>query len=127
MTAAEGRKFGLAVGGAFLLLALILWWRGKVAAVPYVAGLGTMLVLGGLVAPAALGPVQRAWMRLAHLMSRVTTPILMGVIYFLVLTPIGLALRLAGRNPLVHRSRGAGVWYERGGEKPDPNRMERQF
>ena len=49
-----------------------------------------------------LGPVERAWMGLAHAISKVTTPIVMGVMYLLVLTPVGLLRRRFGGNPLVH-------------------------
>lgn len=84
------------------------------------------MVAGALV-PTLLGPVNRAWMGLAHLLSKVTTPIFMGVVYFLVLTPIGLVMRLLGKNPMVHPPQGAGFWFEREAAKPEPSRMERQF
>jgi hypothetical protein len=50
--------------------------------------------------PARLGGVHGAWMRMAERMSRVTTPILMGVIWFGILTPLGLVRRLLGRGRL---------------------------
>jgi Saxitoxin biosynthesis operon protein SxtJ len=127
LSPAEGRKFGLTVGGAFLVLAGIIWWRGKhPGLVPYFGGLGGLLVIAGLAIPTALGPVNRAWMGLAHLLSKVTTPIFMGVVYFVVLTPISLAVRLLGKNPLVHGRTGT-FWFDRGPDKPEPARMERQF
>lgn len=104
-----------------------MWWRGKHGAVPYVGGLGGLLVLAGLVAPTLLGPVNQAWMGLAHLLSKVTTPIFMGVVYFVVLTPISFLMRALGKNPMVHPQQGNGFWFEREAEKPEPNRMERQF
>jgi Saxitoxin biosynthesis operon protein SxtJ len=127
LSPAEGRKFGLTVGGAFLVITAILWWRGKHGAVPFIGGLGGVLILGGLLAPTALGPVHRAWMGLAHLLSKVTTPIFMGLVYYVVLTPIGLGMRLAGKNPLVHPVQGQGFWFVRDAETPEPSRMERQF
>jgi hypothetical protein len=127
LSPAEGRKFGLTVGGAFLVLSALLWWRGKHGLLPYFGGLGGVLVLAGLLVPTLLGPVNKAWMGLAHLMSKVTTPIFMGVVYFVVLTPISIGMRLFGKNPLVHPSQGSGFWFERGTEKPEPARMERQF
>jgi hypothetical protein len=51
----------------------------------------------------------------------------MGVVYFLVITPIGLVMRLTGKNPLVHPANGGGFWFDRGSEKPEASRMERQF
>lgn len=123
----EGRKFGLMVGGAFLVLALVLWAKGRYGALPYLGTIGGVLVLAGLAIPTHLGPLYRAWMGLAHLLSKVTTPIFMGVVYFVVLTPISLLMRAFGKNPLVHAERRAGFWFEREPDRPEPSRMERQF
>ena len=127
LSPAEGRKFGLTVGGAFLVITGILWWRGHHGAVPYTGALGTVLAVAGLLIPTMLGPVNRAWMGLAHLISKVTTPIFMGVVYFVVLSPIGVGMRLFGRNPMAHATGDRGYWFERGTSELDPARMERQF
>jgi len=128
LTPAEGRKFGLTVGGAFLLITAIIVWRGRLEVAPYVTGaIGGLLVLAGLMAPTALGPVNKAWMGLAHLLSKVTTPIFMGVVYFVILAPIGFFMRLAGRNPMVHAGDARGYWFDRDEARPEPARMERQF
>ena len=81
LTTAQGRRFGLTVGGAFLVFAAIAYWRGHSTSTAVLGGLGATLALAGLIIPAHLGPVERAWMRLAHLISKVTTPIVMGVMY----------------------------------------------
>lgn len=128
LSPAEGRKFGFTVGGAFLLITAIIVWRGRLEVAPYVTGaVGGLLVLAGLVAPTALGPVNRAWMGLAHLLSKVTTPIFMGVVYFVILAPIGVVMRLAGKNPMVHQPGDHGYWFAREAARPEPARMERQF
>jgi hypothetical protein len=127
LTPEEGRKFGLTVGGAFLVLSAVLWWRGKPGTAAVTCSLGSILFLAGLAVPGSLGPIYRAWMGLAHLMSKVTTPIFMGVTYFLVLTPVGLLMRALGKNPLVHRPQVRSNWYDRSTEQPEPSRMERQF
>ncbi len=103
LTPREGRKFGLTVGVAFLVLAAIVLWRDKTTAATVLGILGGVLVIAGLLIPTRLGPVRRAWMGLAHAISKVTTPIIMGVIYFLLITPIGLVRRNVGKNPLVRR------------------------
>jgi hypothetical protein len=113
------------VGGAFLVLAAVLWWRGQGLAPTIAATLGTALVAGGLLVPGRLGPVYRGWMGLAVLLSKVTTPVFLGVVYFGVITPMGLARRWVGRNPLVHMSNGAGFWKSRpSGERSS---LEHQF
>ena len=124
LTTAEGRKFGLTVGIAFLALAGVAQWRGRQPASVVLAALGVVLVAGGLVVPTQLGPAQRVWMRLAHQLSRVTTPIFMGVVYFVVLAPIGLVMRLFGKNPLAVVGRDKSAWIVRERRKSD---LRRQF
>ncbi|MEO8194714.1 MAG: hypothetical protein ABI681_12760, partial [Gemmatimonadales bacterium] len=62
-------------------------------------------------------------------LSRVTTPIFMSIVYFVVLTPIGLLRRSFGSNPLVHDAVGGSYWKPRAKIDPDAarRRMERQF
>jgi len=72
--------------------------------------LGTVLLAAGAAIPARLGPVYRAWMGLAQAISRVTTPVFMGVVFFAVLTPMGLVMRLFGRNPIRHRAVNQSYW-----------------
>jgi Saxitoxin biosynthesis operon protein SxtJ len=123
-TAAAGRKFGLTVGIAFLVLAAIGRWRGHPTTFLVLGILGACLVLGGLVVPTMLGPVERAWMKLAALISKVTTPIFMGVVYFIILTPIGLLRRMFAANPLAHKAGPHGFWADRGHSRSS---LERQF
>jgi hypothetical protein len=127
LTAAEGRRFGLTVGGAFLVLAAITWWRGHPTATTVLGTLGGVLALSGLVLPTYLGPVERAWMALAHAISKVTTPIVMGVMYLVVMSPVGVLRRLFGGNPLAHAEQSGSYWRSR---EPGARRsadMRRQF
>ncbi len=96
----ELRKFGLLVGGAFLALATISYVRHKPAGVFGTMGVvGALLFVVGGVAPRALGGVYAGWMRFALALNKITTPILMGAIYFIVLTPLSLAMRAFGWRP----------------------------
>ena len=126
-TARDGRKFGLQVGAAFLALAAFAWWRGHQKSGPVFAVVGGLLLLGGLVLPAGLGPVYRAWMRLAHAISKVTTPIVLGIIYFLVLTPVAWIMRAVGHRPLVHPKSATSVWMARVTDTADRVQMEHQY
>lgn len=125
LTPAEGRKFAFTVGGAFLVLAAITWWRDHPTLFRVFGGLGVTLGVLGLVIPAHLAPVQRAWMGLAHLISKVTTPIFMGVVYFVVITPISLLMAIFSKRPLRVRT-GTSYWVDRA---PDSRRgdLTRQF
>jgi len=125
LSRAEGRRFGLVVGTAFVIIAAISLWRGH-RIPPYVlGGIGGGLWLGGLLFPGHMSPVYNAWMAFAHALSKVTTPIFMTIVYLLVLTPTGLLMRLFGRQPLVARPRDGGFW-----ETKDPSTtgdLSRQF
>ena len=124
-TTRDLRAFAFTVGGAFVALGVLLQLRGRAAA-PGVLALGAALALAGLVVPSRLGPLHRAWMSLALAISRVTTPIFIGAVYFLVLTPLGVAMRLLGRRPLARPRDATSFWVARaeGERKSD---MTRQF
>lgn len=127
LTAAEGRKFAFPVAIAFLALgALLWWWRGHVYVPTAFAIIGGLLLCAGLIVPAHLGPVYRAWMGLALAISKVTTPILMGITFYGVVTPIALVMRLSGRRLMEHAETDRGFWIARddGGKRTD---LERQF
>jgi len=127
LTPAEGRRFGLTVGAAFLLLAAVSRWRGHLTTPWVLGGAGALLVGAALVLPGRLTAVHRAWMRLGLAISSVTTPIFMGLIYFAVLTPMGLLLRLLGRNPLRHREVDHSFWRVRSADRETAESLRRQF
>jgi hypothetical protein len=126
LTSAEGRKFAFTVGTAFLVLAAIVWWRGRDLPATVLGVVGGVLLLAGLVLPGQLGPVYRGWMGFAHVLSRITTPVFLAVIYFVVIVPTALLMRLAGRNPLRQHKQTTTFWIARD-SVPSPDRMERQF
>jgi hypothetical protein len=124
--ARDGRKFGLVVGAAFLALAAFAYWRASHRTAAVFGVIGGALVLAALSIPHKLGPVERTWMALARAISRITTPIFMAVLYFVVLTPFALVRRLLGKNALVRPAVGGSYWVSRaaGARKGD---LERQF
>jgi Saxitoxin biosynthesis operon protein SxtJ len=126
LTSLEGRKFGLLVGGAFLVVGALLWRRGHLVAASIVLVLATALIAAGLAVPTRLGPIYRGWMALALAISKVTTPILMGLIYFLVLTPTGVIARLFGHRPL-SRAREATTYWQARPEGSRRGQMDHQF
>jgi hypothetical protein len=102
----------------------VLLWRGHSGAVLVTALLGSVLAAGGLLVPDRLGPVQAGWMAMAHAISRVTTPIFMSVVYFLVFLPTGVFRRAFGRNSLVRRDGEDTYWIDSpAGRKSNMNRQ----
>jgi hypothetical protein len=127
LSAAEGRKFALTVGAAFLVLAGVAWWRGRVVVAVIMGAVGVLLLSAALTIPAHLGPVYRAWMGFAAVLSKITTPIFMGLVYFIALTPIGVIRRLSGKNALVRPATKKSFWIPRAADAQRRVGMERQF
>jgi len=128
LNAKELRKFGLTVALPFGLLAALTGWRGH-AISPVLFG-GLAAVLGGLalLAPRALAPIERLWMGAAHVLGWFNTRLIMGVVYFLVMTPTGIIMRLVGRDPLNRRLMDRPSYWVKRTESRDPRAsMERQF
>jgi saxitoxin biosynthesis operon SxtJ-like protein len=123
------REFGLIVGGVFVSLAA--WWiyRGKLTNVAYVfLPLGTILILLGLVLPRALIYPNKAWMKLAEILSFVMTRIILGVVFFVIVTPIGVIKRLFGWDPLGRRgARSASYWTPYSERQRDPRHYEKMY
>ena len=128
-SAARGRRFALTLFIAFAILTLIAVWRERETVVLVFGALASAIAISGLAAPASLGPVERAWMSFAHALSRITTPIFMGIVYFVILTPVGLMRRAAGRNALVREAKDGSYWIKRVPSESEKirRRMERQF
>ena len=126
LSAAEGRRFGVTVGLAFIAVAGLLYWRGFLTGSSVAGALGILLLAAGLILPTHLGPVFRGWMKIGLAISVVTTPIFMALIHFLVLTPTGLIMRLIGRNPLVP-ARDPGTHWVTRSETNRRSNLDRQF
>ena len=124
---AQLRNFGLIVGGIFGAIGL---WpaivRGGNARL-WVVGLAVALILPALVAPRALAPAHRAWMALGSALGWVNTRVVLGLIFFGLITPMGLVLRLARRDPMQRTFDPVATTY-RGPRRPRPGaHMLRQF
>ena len=109
------------------MLGGLLWWRDHPALAATLGSLGALLAMAGLLVPTKLGPVERAWMGLAHGISKITTPILMAIIYFLVIAPMGFVMRLFGRNPLTQIESDGGFWVLRADEDDARGGMNHQY
>jgi hypothetical protein len=118
----EGRIFALTVAGGFLAVALLAMRRARYRVEDAALVLSAIGVLAGLLIPGRLGPARRAWMKLGEAIGYVTTPIIMGILYYVVVTPIAFMRRLAKpRRPATESG-----WHQRP-PLPPRERMERQF
>ena len=93
------RSFGLLFGAVCGLIAMFGVWEGRRSALWWSIAASIFCVVALLAAP-LLGPLNRAWRWLSLQLFRIINPIMMGVVFFAVLTPVAIMMRWAGRDPL---------------------------
>jgi hypothetical protein len=93
----ELRNFGITLGIIFGLLGGLLLWREKGYVVTFFMLSGFFLVFG-LALPGLLKQIYKVWMTLALIMGWVMTRVILSILFYLLVTPIGLAARLVGKN-----------------------------
>lgn len=124
----SNRAFGVVFTVVLLIIAALPSLRG---AAPYwpagIVAAGFALV--SALAPAWLAPLNRLWTRIGLLMHRVVSPIVLGVMFFLVVTPIGVLMRIAGKDPLRLRldKAASSYWIDRTPPGPEPTSLTDQF
>jgi len=126
---ASDRAFGLVMATACGLAGLWPLFHGKpvrAAAMDLGAAFGALALLR----PVWLHPLNRLWTALAAALSRVTTPVVCGLLFYLVVTPLAYAMRLSGKDPL--RLRGdanrQSYWVDRPPRQaPARESMRQQF
>lgn len=122
------RSFGVVFAMVFTVIGLwplldgegVRWWSLAIAA-------GFALV--SAVRPGLLGPLNRLWLRFGLLLNRIVSPLVMAMLFYLVVTPIALAMRIAGKDPLrLKRDPEAkSYWIERDPPGPEPDSIKNQF
>jgi Saxitoxin biosynthesis operon protein SxtJ len=117
------REFGLLVGAVFSLLGVWWFYRGKFATAAYVFTIaGAALIILGATLPSLLIVPRKYWMKLAEGLSYVSSRIILAIIFFLVLTPIGVIKRALGWDPLQRRSGSRDSFWH-----PYPSRNPRHY
>ena len=122
------RSFGVVFALVFTVVGCMPLWKGGSARLwALYAALGLALV--ALAVPKILMPFNRAWLFFGRVLSSITTPIILGIMYFVVVVPTGLLMRLFGRDSL---QRGFDpdsdtYWVDRDPPGPEPGTMNVQF
>src|SRR5947209_4872035 len=93
------RSFGLVFAGFFALLTAHNAWHHR-ALWPLWLALAAVFLVLALVRPQVLAPLNRIWTRLGLLLGRVVSPVVLALMYFLIITPIGTLIRWLGKDPL---------------------------
>lgn len=127
LTAGPNRGFGLVMAAFFLVLAILKLWLGAPGwTLSWLAAAALFLGLA-FVAPGLLQPLNRLWFRFGLLLHRVVSPLVMAILFFGVVTPIGLLMRLFGQRPLRlgFEKGAASYWTAREATQPGP--MHKQY
>ena len=122
------RTFGLVFATFFLVVAALPLLQGAPWRTWSLAVAG-ILVLISLVAPRLLGPFNRLWTWFGLLLHRITSPIALGLLFYGVVMPTGLIMRLVGKDPLRLRiePEARTYWIERMPPGPQPESLKNQF
>jgi len=131
------RSFGLVMAGAFAILGGLRWYRRheeagfdlKAPANAWFFAVAAVFLLVALAAPGVLAPLNKLWTKLGLLMGKVMAPIVMGLLLYLVVTPVGLLVRLFGGDPLRLKfdPKADSYWLKRDPPGPAPDTMSNQF
>ena len=121
------RRFGLLTSGMLILFfaVLIPWiWDLDHPVWPW----ATAVILGtvALVAPGRLGPVYRLWMRFAEVLGWINTRIILGLVFFLIILPVGLLMRLFN-DPMRRTTDADTLSYRVASHPPKKENMEKPF
>lgn len=122
------RGFGLVVGGVLGAIALYQYITNSDFYL-WLAPPACLLVVLALIVPRVLHPLNRAWTKLGVLMGRIVTPVVMFAVFMLTIVPIGIILRLAGKDVLRLRPQpeAKSYWIGRDPVGPPPESLKDQF
>lgn len=126
MKQVSDRKFGLLMGGVFLLTGLYAEW-GRHQFLPLLFMVSAFLLSAALIFPVVLWPLNKAWHYLGDLLGKINSYILLTLVYFLILTPISFFMRLAGKRPLTLKPDKNSISYWQKVTDQGEEGMKRQF
>lgn len=101
-TLPTNRSFGWTFTAIFVAAGIYGLWRGG-AALPWLLPLALVTAVVTLTRESWLTPLNRAWMKLGELLGRVVSPVVLGVIFFGVFTPVGMVMRAFGRDAMCRK------------------------
>jgi hypothetical protein len=124
------REFGIVFCFVLSGIAGLRAWRGHSLGVSVALLLvGVTLYLLGRVRPAVLVPAWRGWMWIGAMLGLIVTPIVLGVLWWIMVVPLAMMVRVLGIKVLDLRFRAPvdSYWKERDSKKNDMRLLERQF
>lgn len=124
----SNRSFGIVMAAAWVAVALYPlvsgntphWW---------LLAIGAMFLLLALARPVVLAPLNYVWTRFGLLLGRIINPIVLGLMYFIIISPIAIGMKLVGRDPLKRKYEPEKdtYWQDKDPSGPTPETMRNQF
>jgi hypothetical protein len=125
----SNRSFGFLFVCVFALISSYVAYHGSALSVIYgwlIAAV--VMALATLIKPELLTPFHKAWLLLGELMGKIVSPIVLGIIFFFMITPVGSVTRLFGRDELRLKRRAVvSHWIVRDPPGPDGDTFINQF
>jgi hypothetical protein len=123
------RKFGFLFSLIFLLLTVYFYYKNaQFWLISFLVLCTSSLVLVSIVKPKFLALFNKAWFSLGILMGRFVSPIVLGVIFFLLISPLAIFLRIIGRDELrLKKDSCVSYWINRESSEIDKNSFKKQF
>ena len=123
------RTFGLVFAGIFLIVAAYCWYKEfSNTWVGVFLVLASIFLVCSLIAPKLLRPLNKGWYQLGLFLGRFVSPIVLGILFFIVITPVAMVTRLAGRDVLKLRKQNVdSYWIDRKPPGPEPESFKEQF
>ena len=120
----NNKSFGILFFIIFLLIALWPLLNSEFIRM-WALGIASIFLVLGITNSKILTPVKKSWIKLGEILGKIIAPIVMGLIYFLIITPIGLLMRLVGKDVLnLKFNKNDSYWIKRA---KNINTMKRQF
>ncbi|NHZ69979.1 MAG: sxtJ [Thermotogales bacterium] len=121
------RKFGLTTGAIIIVLfGLLIPWLFNLNFVKWPWILGGVLMLWGLLVP-TLKPVYVGWMKFGNIMNWINTRIILGILFYGMFLPIGVVMRLFGKDPMQRKLDSQLSSYRVTSENDDKSNVERPY
>lgn len=122
------REFGLVTGAIVVgLFGLLLPWLFDRALPVWPWVVAAVLWVWALLLPASLAPVYRGWLAFGHVLGWINTRIILGIMFYLLFLPVGLVIRLLGKDPMARKIDKSTETYRVTHARPKKDHVERPY
>ncbi|WP_417832854.1 SxtJ family membrane protein [Terasakiella sp.] len=125
----SNRSFGIVFAVFFLILGMLPLLGDEPRVNAWLLGISGAFLLLSLIVPNVLAPLNNLWFKFGLLLHKIVTPLIMGIMFFIVITPIALIFKIMGKDLLNRKfdDNTKSYWIERDVGSVTPESMKNQF